>query len=149
MKVRISLIILLLVSLLLSACQTGSTPAPQQTEAPQVTNPAPTVEPVPYPEPGNTDSQPQPPTLEPTAFVPTGSALYPDIADGNDARWVQVQAMALNGEVAKLIVFETTQVTVILKDGRSLRSVVDNLSVPAAMVEGCGEICKEIVIENQ
>lgn len=150
MKVRFWLLILILASMVLAACQ-GS-PAPMPTEAPvETTDQAPSpTDPVAYPEPEQAATQPPAaPTAKPTAPVPSGSALYPNITDGSDVQWVQVQAMALNGEIAKIIVFQSTEVTVMLKDGRSLRSIVNLVSDAQSLVVSCGAPCQDIVVENQ
>ena len=67
-----------------------------------------------YPAPGSTE--------QPAVDVQQG-VLYPDAQDGSEVPWNQAQAMMQNGEVAKIASGDGSQLTLELKDGRSLATL--------------------------
>jgi len=129
MKTRLwlSLVVLLLISL--TACQ-SATPTVVSTQP---------VQP-------STDSGAYPaPSAEPTTIAPSSaSVLYPDPQSGDAVKWSQAEAMILNGEVVKITRDSELQITLDLKDGRSLMVKGPTQDKIQQLFDTCGDLCKSI-----
>jgi hypothetical protein len=145
--------VVLLIVLGLAACQptppvAGPTPGAAGGSTP--TGPAAS-----YPEPsqqgttptGEVKAYPGPSNQDTEAAPSSAGVLYPGPASGDTVSWTQAQAMILNGEVKKITQSDSLQFTMDLKDGRSLISSENNEGDLAAIVERCGEPCKDITVE--
>lgn len=126
-----SLFVLLFI---LSACQ------PAATEAPAATQPS-AIE---YPAPAESA-----PVTEAPASALNASSIYPDLTDGAVIDWPHLEAFALNGEVARIVQGESASVTVTLKDGRTFSIGVPQPGYVEALLQSCGEICKQIEVVNE
>lgn len=132
---KLQLITLLMVLLfILSACQ------PTATEAPAVDQPS-AIE---YPAPEEVA-----PLVEAAASALSASSVYPDITDGAVIDWPHLEAFAHNGEVARIVQGESASVTVTLKDGRTFLISVPQPEYVEALLQSCGEICKQIEVVNE
>ena len=129
MKTRLwlSLVVLLLISL--TACQ-SATPTIVSTQP---------VQP-------STDSGAYPaPSAEPTTIAPSSaSVLYPDPQSGDEVMWNQAEAMILNGEVVKITRDNERQITIDLKDGRSLIVMGPTEETVQQLLETCGDLCNSV-----
>lgn len=141
MKTRFALLLSMLLLIVLTACQS---PAPAA-ETP--TQEVPTQE---VSESSETSAYPAPVGVNPTVPGP-GSAefLYPEIASGEFVSWEAAVAMILNGEVTRLAQNHLLQVTLDLKDGRSLVAVEPNMDDVMKVVEQCGDLCKDIPLMTE
>lgn len=74
------------------------------------------------------------------------SVLYPGLRDGDRADWDLVLAMMINGEVAKIVMSADLQITLTLKDGRSLIAIQPNPESVTQALEICGEPCKTLEV---
>jgi hypothetical protein len=134
MKSRIFVITLALLAIALTAC---SKPTP--TQVPQ-NNLAPTIV---YPEPA-TESYPSP-----EGVVTQASVLYPEPKSGDEVSWEQAVAMVLNGEVTQIVQSKSLQLTLSLRDGRSLIAKEAALDDIKMVIEKCGAVCKPLTLVNQ
>lgn len=137
MNIR-KLTLLLLVVLLLTACQLGKPQPTQQPKQPEGANPAEPVLPgaVPY----------VPPEQRPVA---NPSSVYPYFEDGAQIPWEKAIALMSYGEVSKITVAQSLQVTLLLKDGRSLLSQQPADGELQKALDACGEPCKDIEIISE
>lgn len=74
------------------------------------------------------------------------AVLYPDLKDGERADWSLFLSMMLNGEVAKIVKSADLQITLTLKDGRTLIATQPNPEAVTQALENCGEPCKTIEV---
>jgi hypothetical protein len=126
------LLTLLLVSLLfLAACQPA---APEATQPPAIEYPAP--------------AENMPVTEAPVSAV-DGSSIYPGLNDGSVIDWPQLEAFALNGEVMRIVEGASSSVTITLKDGRTFSIANPQPGYVDALIQSCGDICKEIEIVKE
>ena len=132
MKVRTILAMLVLMSLVLSACQSKSNEPPALPTSPSGSSPTAT-----YP----------PPTAASVA-VP-GPAMYPDAKTGDTVTWDQVTKMVLNGEASKIALDPSLKVTLALKDGRQFFSLAPAKEELDKVVKACGDICKSLQVTTQ
>lgn len=127
MKNRPLFLILLTIALFLSACQ-PSVQEPVQTAYPlpeQVSQPAATT---------NLESSP---------------VLYPSLQDGQSILWAQVEAMALNGEIARIVEGDSINVTITLIDGRTFASTLPSIGYISTFFQTCGDVCKTIEVVKE
>jgi hypothetical protein len=154
MKTRVWIFVVLLLLVSLTACQ-SATPTVGSTQPTSNSEiyPAPTVEPASsmnaYPAPtGETASDvgsTSVPSAEPAMTGPgSASVLYPDPQSGDNVLWTQAEAMILNGEVAKITRDGELQITIDLKDGRSLIVKGTSEKIVQQLLESCGDTCKNI-----
>ena len=140
MKPRVFLALLFVTAVLLSACGgsavTTESPATTQ-EAAAPGNPTAAAE-----QP-SAPSNPYPPA-EAQKPAPGAAALYPDAADGQAISWAAVIAMTMNAEVKEIIVDANLNLTLMLKDGRSLTSTAPHLDEVDKLVAACGDVCKDL-----
>lgn len=138
MKTRLGLSLLLVIMVVLTACSSPA-PAPQQsTQSPaQVQETvAPTTES--YPGPAQVAAPPQ-----------NSSVLYPGPKDGEQVTWSQAYAMIMNGEVVKIAQSGELQVSLTLKDGRTLVTTEPGKDEVVSVVQRCGDICKDIQVVSE
>jgi hypothetical protein len=141
MNVR-KLILLVLVVLLLTGCQLGKkTPTEQPKEPVGTAYPA-----MPTQQPAASTGYPAP-VEQPTAANPAN--LYPAFKEGDQIAWNQAAALIANGEVMKIIAAPSLQVTLFLKDGRSLVTQQPAEGELQKVLDACGEACKDIEVVNQ
>lgn len=136
--------------LILAACQPEATQVPATSPANQVPSieyPAPQVPASGYPAP-------QQPVIEYPAPANAGqvespAVAYPALVDGDLVEWNKIEAMALNGEISKIVHGDSVDVSIILKDGRTLSSIMPQAGFVESLIEFCGEACGdiEVVIE--
>jgi len=149
MKTRTILSALLLLALLLSACQSAA-PTPQ---AP-VTEPA-GANPTPgdYPEPQDgADASPAgyPAPQEKSVQAPASTTvLYPDPQSGDEVSWDQAYAMMRNGEVTEILKSSTGMLTLTLKDGRALVVKEPKAGDLEIALKSCGAVCESIKTQPQ
>lgn len=139
MKARLWLSLVLLVLVSLAACQSAK-PAVSPTQPASDSS-------YPAPAQGGTTSDSNASTTKPEQPGPGSSAvLYPDPKSGDIVLWSQAEAMILNGEVVKITRDGELQVTLDLKDGRSLIARGVNAETVQQVLERCGDICKDITL---
>jgi hypothetical protein len=148
MKTRWLLSLILFVAIVSSACQFG-TPASTEYPAP-VQDAPPTDQEYPYPAqdvplPGMEYPYP----LQGADIPPPPAVLYPDIKDGDEIYWNWVELMMWNGEVAKIVQSPELKIFVTLKDGRTFFSWQPEAGYVLKTIEGCGDICKDILVETE
>jgi len=136
--------LLLILTTLLSDCQT--TPTPQTTAL----TAQPVVEGEAYPPPqGESLAQVESETgaYPPPLDIPVPPAFhYPAYQDNDEVEWWHAQAMILNGEVERVIQTHALKVTLFLKDGRALVTVEPEIDEVLEVIKLCGEKCVDIVI---
>ena len=137
--------LILLLAVVLSACQSGQPAVPETPEYPGPAQGAPPIQ-APssgqeYPYPGQ-DVMPQ--------VIPTyPPVMYPDAKDGDEIYWGMVMAMIQNGEVAKVVQTHERKLFVTLKDGRSFISWEPNVDDVLMIIQECGEPCKDIAVATE
>jgi len=131
-------LVLISLVLVLSACQ-ATAPKPDSSGYPAPAAEAPAA----YPAPD----------LAAPAAVKDASvvinSVYPDLKDGETIMWTNIEAMAFNGEIAKIILSDTSAITVTLKDGRSFVSELPMPGLAETLVQSCGEVCKALEVVKQ
>lgn len=137
MNVR-KLTLLVLAVLLLAGCQLGKTPPTEQPKQPDGAYPAAPVQPeaVPY----------VPPEQRPAG---SPSSVYPAFNDGDQIPWEKAIALMSYGEVSKITVTQSLQVTLFLKDGRTLLSQQPAEGALQLALDACGDLCKDIEVVNE
>ncbi len=136
MKFQKIFILMLLPVLFLAACQ--STPqGPAQPESPAGQGagyPAPQAPMAGYPAP------------QVAGQVLNPAITYPGLEDGTMAIWPQVEVMAKNKEIAKIVKVDALNVTITLKDGRTFKSTLPQEGMVEALIQICGEACSDIEV---
>ena len=137
--------LILLLAVILSACQSGQPAVPETPEYPGPAQGAPPIQ-APssgqeYPYPGQ-DVMPQVTLTYPPV-------MYPDAKDGDEIYWGMVMAMIQNGEVAKVVQTHERKLFVTLKDGRSFISWEPNVDDVLNIIQDCGEPCKDIAVATE
>ncbi len=142
-------LVVIILALILSACQTAA-PNPESTEYPapaagtQVEYPAPAAgAQVEYPAPAKESA----PAIQ--ASSGTINSIYPGMADGEAIQWTQIEAMAFNSEIARIVLSDTLAITVTLKDGRSFTSELPGTGFETALIQACAEACKDIELVSK
>lgn len=153
----VTLAILFLLALVVSACQSAAPASPSPTAA--VTQaPLPPAETYPQPYPLMTIDPYLPPVDPyPSAYpalnaplTPGQSAgLYPGAQDGAEVLWHQAVAMILYGEVVQVVQTHELKVYLTLKDGRTLLAIEPEIDQVMRVIETCGDPCKEILIATE
>ncbi|HEX9029561.1 MAG TPA: hypothetical protein VF823_10345 [Anaerolineales bacterium] len=148
MKSRLWFVSIILFAWVLAACQTAQpvvtqspTTAAVSTVSADVTQP--TAAGAAYPAPQQAVAVA---TQAPAAG--SASVLYPGPKDGDQVSWPQVAAMILNHEVAKIIHPKPLEITITLKDGRSLTSFEPSEEELQGILQKCGDACKDISIDK-
>jgi hypothetical protein len=142
MKFRLTIILSLLVLVALAAC--NGSPAPVVTAEPpvSVTENAPA-------ETEPTEAYPVPAQQEVVTEVPqvaAGEALYPGPQSGETVAWAQAIAMINNGEISQIIKAQSLELTLTLKDGRSLLTNEPVDGELQSVLDRCGDGCGEIEV---
>lgn len=157
MQNRVWLLTVIIISLvmMLAACQ-SSTQVPvsdtdvvssptNSLEPPKVQEQAetPTSQAQAYPEP----EQPYPP---PELVLPVYNP-YPGPSEGesNYIDWSQAEALILSGEVSEVYQTNTLHITLVLTDGNIALSVEPEIDQVFDLVERCGDLCKDVIIETE
>ncbi|HEX7972993.1 MAG TPA: hypothetical protein VF498_01170 [Anaerolineales bacterium] len=148
MKTRLWFVSILLFAWVLAACQSAkpATTTPQATLADTTKSAAVTQ----AAAPAEVYPAPQQAVVAATQAPAAGSAsvLYPGPKDGDQVSWPQVAAMILNHEVAKIIHPKPLQITITLKDGRSLTSFEPSPEELQSVLQKCGDTCKDIPVDK-
>ncbi len=129
--------LLVSILLILSACQSAATQTPAESPVDQ----APAVE---YPAPVESENATQAPGQEMDA-----GSVYPGLTDGAVIEWVQLESLVANGEVARIVQGDSSNLTLTLKDGRTFSSAIPQPGYLEAFIEACGDACKEIEIVKE
>jgi hypothetical protein len=143
MKKRILLSIILVLVVLLAACQPdnpneNAQPSGPAEPSPAAGNQAPTAYPM-----------AQPMQAQPQAAQGSGSGLYPGPKSGDEVTWLQAAAMILNQEVSQIVVGSDLKVSLSLKDGRTLIAAVETPEDVTRVLTECGDPCKTIKVEQK
>jgi hypothetical protein len=134
MKLHKLILIILILGLMLVACTDGT----ETVEEPKPEEPgeaAPEREEYPAPE------------STPTTELIT--ILYPDIEDGGEINWSQAFGLVMNGEVVKIVQTQDLKVSLTLRDGRTFFMFQPELGAILKVVESCGDLCSEIIVETE
>lgn len=123
----------LLLALVLTACSLG---APGTDEQPAGEPEQQIIEE--YPVPDN-----PPPVVDPS------ESLYPGFQDGDEINWIQATAMIVNGEVVQVVQTHDLKVSLTLRDGRTLVTYEPEIDAVLQVIEGCGDLCSEIVVATE
>lgn len=140
MKTRLGLSLLLVVMVALAACSSPA-PAPQQSTQPPAQVQEETA------APATEEAYPGP--QQAAAPATSASVLYPGPKDGDDVTWSQAYAMIMNGEVVKISQGGELQVSLTLKDGRTLVTVEPGKDEVLSVVQRCGDVCKSIEVGSE
>jgi hypothetical protein len=146
MKIRSFLSVALLLVIALSACQSAVPSV--ETQEPAASSPTQAPQVVPsegetYPAPAAIPTKTAPPP------VAEGESLYPGPQSGDEISWEAAVALINNSEVAQVVQTHNLQVTLDLKDGRSLIAREPNIDDVFTVIEGCGQPCTDISIATE
>lgn len=149
-----TLLIMVLLVVLLTACQTA---APVETEAPSsvetripspmqvVITPSATTPAVAVKTPEPTDNGPYPGAVEPTKYDPNNPAPYPGPGEGGTpVEWEEATRLILEGKVAQVTSFDNLMVIMVLKDGETVNTRQPTLDAVLDVIDECGDLCKDI-----
>ena len=142
MKFRLTIILSLLALIVLAAC-TSPTPAVTTEQPSGEVQTAPT-------EPAPAEAYPQ--TAQQAAAVTevpqvaTGQALYPEPQSGDSVTWSQAVAMLNNAEVSQVMKAASLELTMNLKDGRSLITTEPGDGELQIVLDRCGDVCAGIEV---
>jgi hypothetical protein len=89
------------------------------------------------------------PTETPKPTVPSGQALYPDLADQSDVLWPMAEGMILHGDIDSILLLAELKVQLNLKDGRVLFSIQPTKDSVAEVITSCGDACKDIEVTQE
>lgn len=141
MKFRLITILSFLALIILAACTTPTPAVSTEQPAGESPNaPAATATPEAYPSPAEQAVV----TEEPQ--VASGQALYPEPQSGDTVNWSQTVAMMNNGEVAQVLKSNTLELTLSLKDGRSLVTFEPQDGELQIAIDRCGDTCASIEV---
>jgi hypothetical protein len=90
---------------------------------------------------------PAPESTEQPVVEAQQDTLYPDTRDGSEVPWNQALAMMQNDEVAKVTTGEGNQLSLQLKDGRTLVVLEPFEGALDEFLSQCGEVCATIEVE--
>ena len=141
MKFRLTIILSLLMLLALAACTTPSPavttegPSNEPQSAATATAPAEV-----YPAPAQESAPQEAP--QPVA----GQPMYPDPQSGDIVNWSQAVAMLKNAEVTQIVRSQTLELTLNLKDGRSLVTNEPNTGELQIVLDSCGDVCSTVEV---
>lgn len=136
MKYRTMISIVMLLIVVLSACKpVAQPPSSDATSYPASGEAYPVVEEgAAYPAAAN-DSQ--------------ASVLYPGPKSGEEVSWQAAISMMKNGEVTQIVQTKDLQLTLSLRDGRSLVTWEAAFDEVKTFIQECGAACKDIKLVNQ
>ncbi len=75
--------------------------------------------------------------------------VYPDLKDGAEVQWSQVQSIVFSGQVVKIGQTHDLNVYLTLKDGRTLKAVEPAIDDILKLVQACGTLCQDIKVATQ
>lgn len=133
MKTRIWVVLLFVI--LLAACQSGANPTPMTTES-ATAYPAPAQQVI-TTEAVEVEVYPPPPQF--VLYNP-----YPDPNDGDVIEWRHAEYLILSGGVKKVAQFQSLEVTLTLKDDRTVSTKEPEIDDVFQVIERCGAQCKDI-----
>lgn len=103
--------------------------------------------------PGPEDSYPNP--VEDITFTSTprpepkpGESVYPEIENNSDVVWHIAESLISNGEVERIVLLDAIRFQMFLKDGRIINSGRPKKDSIANLIQDCGEVCQDILIEE-
>jgi hypothetical protein len=107
-----------------------------------------------YPEPGATlpaaeAAQQSYPAPAAKPLVAQLEPVYPDLKDGSEVQWSQVQSIVFSGQVTKIGQTHDLNVYITLKDGRTFKVVEPAIDDILKLVQQCGDLCKDIKVATQ
>ncbi len=141
MKFRLITFLSLLALIILAAC-TSPTPAvsTDQPAGKSPTMPAETAIPEAYPSPAEQSVVTEAPQAAP------GQALYPEPQSGDTVNWSQAVAMLNNGEISQILKTDNLELTLNLKDGRSLITIEPKDGMLQVVIDQCGDPCASLEV---
>lgn len=160
MKTRIwpVLILTLIIAFSLAACggaapttnPTGGQPSGTASPVGGSSNPTPFKQNLPsvqdsYPAPG-VAAPTSPPSLDSQA---AGGAAYPAPGQPEEIGWSSAQTRIMNGEVSGVVQTQSLQVTLTLKDGRTMVTTEPALDDVFKALDQCGDPCKDVTRETK
>jgi hypothetical protein len=77
-----------------------------------------------------------------------GQSVYPEVVDNSEVIWNKAEALIRHGEVARIVLLDAIRFQMFLKDGRILvsgRPAIDSIQI---VIQECGELCADIVVEE-
>lgn len=150
MKIRYSMLLLILAVLMLAACKPaglGSQPSQPGQPAGQPgqgqSYPAPSQSQAAYPNP-QAAVQSQQPSAQPAQ---AGGSLYPDPKSGDEVSYEKAIALLSHGEVGN-ITAQGDKFSLSLKDGRNLLVKEPAPGALETALKACGEVCKSLSINK-
>ena len=144
------LILLLVVFIMLSACQSArpeSAPALEEIEQPAEgayppSEPATSGDPYPNLQAPQDSNDPYPALQVPLVINDPYAA--PD-EGGTAMTWEQTKTLILEGKVVQVTQLHSLDVTLILKDGRVVYTVEPEIDAVFILLDECGENCKDVI----
>lgn len=87
----------------------------------------------------------------PTAqsLAPQTAPVYPELKDGAEIKWEQVQSIINSGQVVKVGQTHDLKVYITLKDGRTFATTEPAIDDILNLVKACGDLCKDIRVATQ
>jgi hypothetical protein len=155
------LMIGILVSLVLAACQP---PAPSPTPEPQQAQPTATPTTPPTLPPAETEGYPAPEVTSPPVSTGEGypapetttsqSTPAPGIGSGypepgESISWVEARTLILDGQVTQLTQLHSLKVILVLEDGRSVETFEPEIDDVFEVIEECGDACDDIIVATE
>ena len=107
---------------------------------------------VPYPGPKQPAAPAAPSAYPAPAVTPlTGQSepVYPDLQDGAEIKWSQVESIVFSGQLDKVGQTHDLKVYITLKDGRTFSTVEPAIDDIIKLVKACGELCKDIKVATE
>lgn len=132
MKYHFTAIVLLLMAVLLISCQSQASENVVDKNAQYPLN-------ADYPVPQD--------QAYPAPEQPNQLTLYPDLKDGDQIDWVQLQGMLRNGEVAQILTGSAPNLTVVLKDSRTFTVLEPGEGTLTDTIKQCGDLCTTVEIK--
>ena len=171
MKITKTILIILILMFVLTACQLFSSEMSPATEVASTEAPAaPPASAYPPPQAGENNAYPSPlplayPQPGSTVLTPGGgqaypspaaqsltlqtAPVYPELADGAEVAWSQVHDIIFSGQVEKISQTHDLNVYITLKDGRTFKTVEPAIDDVIKLIKACGDLCKDIRIATE
>jgi hypothetical protein len=83
------------------------------------------------------------------SLVAQTEPVYPDLKDGAEVQWSQVQSIVFSGQVVRIGQTHDLNVYLTLKDGRTLKAVEPAIDDILKLVKACGTLCQGIKFATQ
>jgi hypothetical protein len=142
MKFRLIITLSLLALIVLTAC-TSPTPAVTTEQPAGESQNSPTEAP---PAEAYPQTAQQAVAVTEAPQVAPGQALYPEPQSGDSVTWSQAVAMLNNAEVNQIMKSATLELTLSLKDGRSLLTNEPGDGELQIVLDKCGDVCAGIEV---